>query len=116
VNCGHPPALLIRSNGDAEELGATGTVVGLFANPESSIGQTRLEPGDTLALYTDGVSECADASGAEFGTERLLASLRRTKDLGAAALLDEILSELLQFGGQQQQDDITLVLARRLPA
>lgn len=116
VNCGQPPALLIRANGNAEELAATGTVLGLFADSEWSTAETRLEAGDTLVLYTDGVTECVDATGAEFGSERLKATLRQRRNLGALALLDTIMAELLEFGGQEQQDDITVVVAKRLPA
>lgn len=64
-------------------------------------------------LYTDGVTECSDADEVEFGTDRLIAIMRRSKSLSASALLEEIVNELMAFGGQQQQDDITLVIAKR---
>lgn len=115
VNCGHPPALLIRSDDTVEELAATGTVLGLFAASECSTAETRFDGGDTLVLYTDGVTECSDADEVEFGTDRLIAIMRRSKSLSASALLEEIVNELLTFGGQQQQDDITLVIAKRHP-
>jgi sigma-B regulation protein RsbU (phosphoserine phosphatase) len=73
VNCGHPPALIVRSNGDVEQLGATSTVLGLFIASECTIAETRLDSGDTLVLYTDGVTECVDVAGEEFGIDRLTA-------------------------------------------
>ena len=115
MNCGHPPALVIRAEGDVEELGETSTVVGLFGNAELSTAATMLRAGDTLLLHTDGVTECLDSDGTEFGTERLVAILRRAGTLTASALLEEIVSELREFGGSEQQDDITLLVAQCLP-
>jgi serine phosphatase RsbU (regulator of sigma subunit)/predicted enzyme related to lactoylglutathione lyase len=111
VNCGHPPPLLLRANGDLEELPATSTVLGLFNGWECGIEETQLFAGDTLVLYTDGVTECFDADGVEFGTERLVDILRRGRN-SAAELLDDIFDELRRFGGPDQQDDITLIVAR----
>ena len=114
VNCGHPPALLLRANGQLEELHSTSTVLGLFPHWEYEMNETRLFPGDTLVLYTDGVTECLDTAGVEFGTERLVQIMRRGS-LTAAALLDEIFNELCRYGGSEQQDDITLIIARCHP-
>jgi serine phosphatase RsbU (regulator of sigma subunit)/predicted enzyme related to lactoylglutathione lyase len=110
-NCGHTPGLLLRANGQLEELPSTSTVLGLFRSWEYAIHETRLNPGDTLALYTDGVTECFDRNGDEFGTERLVEILRRSTS-SAPQLLEEIFDELRAFGGPEQQDDITLMIAR----
>ena len=115
ASCGHPPALLLRASGGVEELHATTTVLGLFADWECAAAETRIEAGDTLVLYSDGVTECSDAAGVEFGPARLADLVRRDRGLGAAGLIDSIVAELRRFGGAEQGDDITLIVARRLP-
>lgn len=112
VNCGHPPALLVRADGKAELLHSTSTVLGLFSAPEVSVSETRLEASDTLLLYTDGVTECVDESGSEFGVERLIDILRKGRELAASALLDLVVAELNAFSGDEQQDDVTLAVVR----
>src|SRR5437868_5032466 len=77
VNCGHYPGLLFRSNHALERLDSTSTVVGLFPQWECSVRETKLFPGDTLALYTDGVTDAFNESGEEFGEQRLIDVLDR---------------------------------------
>ena len=113
VNCGHPHGLLLRANGSIEELRATTTVLGLFADWDCSIETTWLGHGDTVVLCTDGVSEYFNADDEEFGMERLASVMRRSRGLCASALLDEIIRELREFSGGEQQDDMTLIVARR---
>jgi serine phosphatase RsbU (regulator of sigma subunit) len=106
-NCGHTPGILLRANGTLEELPSTSTVLGLFRSWEYAMQETRLCPGDTLALYTDGVTERINARNEEFGAERLAEVLGRNQ--GPAS---QLLEELRVFGGPEQQDHITLVVAR----
>jgi serine phosphatase RsbU (regulator of sigma subunit)/catechol 2,3-dioxygenase-like lactoylglutathione lyase family enzyme len=113
VNCGHPAALLMRADGRIEQLPATSTVLGLFGDWECATAMTRLGDGDALVLYTDGVTEWSDAVGEEFGVERLTAVARLARELSASALLDQILRALRDFGGEGQQDDVTLLVAKR---
>ena len=61
ANCGHMPALLLRNDGNIERLDATGTVVGLFEEWDCGIEERTLASGDTLLLYTDGVTEASAA-------------------------------------------------------
>ena len=117
VNCGHPPPLLLRSalgsqSGRAERLAATSTVLGLFADWRCIVAETQLAPGDTLVLYTDGVSEAGVGKGDEFGESRLLDTLRAHCHLPPASLLQAIVEAVQQFSPGEQQDDITLVVAR----
>jgi serine phosphatase RsbU (regulator of sigma subunit)/predicted enzyme related to lactoylglutathione lyase len=113
VNCGHLSALLLRSDDSLERLASTCTVLGLFDEWDCSMGESRLLPGDTLALYTDGVTESFNDSGEEFGEERLVEALRRRRESSSQDSLAAIVDEVRQFSPREQGDDITLIVAKR---
>ncbi|MGC2300878.1 MAG: SpoIIE family protein phosphatase [Acidobacteriaceae bacterium] len=112
ANCGHLAGLLMRAGGELEELHSTGTVLGLFRNWDGYTGECQLAPGDTLALYTDGVTEASDAQGEEFGQLGLIESLRRHDALDAKPTVDAVLREVQRYSSGEQADDITLIVAR----
>ncbi len=112
ANCGHLPALLLRSDGSLERLPSTCTVLGLFQDWQCSIGERRLCPGDTLVLYTDGITEAFNPAGEEFSEQRLVEALRRHRELPSQALLESVVNEVRRFSPQEQHDDITLIVAR----
>ena len=113
VNCGHLCALVLRRDGTLDRLAATSTVLGLFRQWECSVGESRLDPDDLLALYTDGVTEAFDDAGEEFGEERLVDALRRHGDRTPEALLSFLVDEVRSFSPHEQHDDLTLIVARR---
>jgi serine phosphatase RsbU (regulator of sigma subunit)/predicted enzyme related to lactoylglutathione lyase len=112
VNCGHPPALLLRGNGTVERLDSTCTVLGLFKKWDCVIEEVSFLPGDLLVLYTDGVLEASDETGEEFGEERLIEHLRRHRELCSRDLLTALVEEVRRFAPNEQQDDITLIAAK----
>jgi serine phosphatase RsbU (regulator of sigma subunit)/catechol 2,3-dioxygenase-like lactoylglutathione lyase family enzyme len=112
ANCGHLPALLLRGGETVERLDSTATVLGLFRDWSCSIGECQLYSGDILVLYTDGVTESFNDRGTEFGEQSLIHSLRRHRERAPDALLASVLDEVQQFSGSEQQDDITLIVAR----
>jgi serine phosphatase RsbU (regulator of sigma subunit)/catechol 2,3-dioxygenase-like lactoylglutathione lyase family enzyme len=112
ANCGHLPGLLLRQDGSVERLDATAYVLGLFPEWDCTIGERRLDPGDVLALYTDGITETFDDADQEFGEERLVASLRRHRKLEPEALVASIVDEVRSFGPHEQSDDVTLIVAK----
>jgi serine phosphatase RsbU (regulator of sigma subunit)/catechol 2,3-dioxygenase-like lactoylglutathione lyase family enzyme len=112
ANCGHLSGLLLRSDDTLERLGATGTVLGLFENWDCSMGERRLVAGDTLALYTDGVTETFNDAGEEFGEGRLIESLRKHRELPSPVLLRSIVDEVRSFSPHEQYDDITMIVCR----
>lgn len=69
-------------------------------------------PGDTLVIYTDGISESFSRNGEEFGEERLMEVLQRHRHLSSQALLESIVGEVRQFSPHEQHDDITLIVAK----
>ena len=124
ANCGHLPPLLLsgdRTSVDeasearrVEWLGATCTVVGIFRTWECEIAEVALVPGDTLVLYTDGITEAQGPDGEEFGESRLLDTINRHCHLPIKALRETVVKAVQQFSRGEQHDDITLVIARCL--
>jgi len=112
ANCGHLPALLLRSDNTLERLESTGTVLGLFRDWDCLVGERRLFAGDTLAVYTDGLTESFNDAGEEFGEERLVAALRRHRHLPSQDIIAAVVDEVRRFSAQEQHDDITLTVAR----
>jgi sigma-B regulation protein RsbU (phosphoserine phosphatase) len=111
VNCGHLPPLLLRADGQLERLTATNTVLGLFEKWECSVAEVQLAAGDTLLLYTDGVTEAENPEGQEFGESRIAETLRAHRNLPVDSLLETIVATAQKFSGHEQADDITLVIA-----
>jgi len=125
ANCGHLSPLLLRASGSSqgrvsetskvEWLSSTCTVMGLFEAWQCEIAEVDLAAGDTLVLYTDGITEAENADGEEFGTSRLLDTLASHSHLPVVPLLQAVVGAIQQFSsGSDQQDDITLVIARCL--
>jgi phosphoserine phosphatase RsbU/P len=111
ANCGHLSALLFRRDGALDRLDSTSLPVGLFKKWDCALGERQLLPGDTLALYTDGVTESFDPSGDEFGEKRLVEALRRNRHLASQPLVASLVEELRRFSPAEQHDDITLIVA-----
>ena len=112
ANCGHLPALLLRRDGALERLDSTCTVLGLFKEWDCVVGECGLLPGDTLALYTDGVTEAFDHAGEEFGDQRLSEALRRYRRQPSQTMVASIVREVCEFCPSEQYDDITLIVAQ----
>lgn len=112
ANCGHLPALLLRYDGHLERLDPTCTVLGLFKGWDCSAGERHLFPGDTVAFYTDGVTESFNEAGEEFGECRLIEALRQLRELPPQDLLASLVENVRRFSPHEQRDDITLVVAK----
>lgn len=112
ANCGHPSALLLRGESDPERLDSTASVLGLSEGWTCAVVERQLSAGDTLAIYTDGVTEAFNDQGEEFGEERLAEALTRYRRLSAKQLFAAIMDEIHQFNPNQQSDDITLMVAK----
>jgi serine phosphatase RsbU (regulator of sigma subunit) len=112
ANCGHLPALLLRDDNTVERLEATATVLGIFKDWDCEIGEHQLRPGDTLALYTDGITESYNSDDEQFGEQRLIEALQRHCGQSSQCLLDSIVAEVQSFSPHEQHDDITLIVAK----
>jgi serine phosphatase RsbU (regulator of sigma subunit) len=112
ANCGHLSALLFRCDGSLDKLDSTATVLGLFKVWNCSVLECHFSPGDTLVLYTDGVTESFNDRGDEFGEEGLIKATRLHWALPPHRLLTSILDDVNRFSTREQHDDITLVVAK----
>ncbi|MFY9610049.1 MAG: PP2C family protein-serine/threonine phosphatase [Blastocatellia bacterium] len=112
ANCGHLCALLLRRDRTVERLGSTSTVLGLFKEWDCVIGERRLFAGDTLALYTDGITESFNDVEEEYGEQRLIGALLRHRELPSQALLGSVVDDVRRFSPHEQHDDITLIVAK----
>lgn len=116
VNAGHDPPLLVRSRSpETSPLDRGGTVVGLLPRVEYETAEVRLQSGDLLVLYTDGLVEIEDSEGYAFSPERLQKVVESHSRETAAKLLETIRRSVVEFAGSETfQDDVTLIV-RRVP-
>lgn len=114
ANAGHPPAFLLRADGRVEEVVAGGVALALLEDSTYAETTVSLEPGDTLVLYTDGVTE---ARGREdlYGEERLRAHLSRMGGLPATAVVESVAVAVSEHLGEREHDDIAIVAAQFRP-
>jgi len=112
ANCGHLPPIVRRSSGAIERLSVTGPVVGLFESWKCETRCVQLEVDDLLVIFTDGVTDATALNGEEFGEQRLAEVIGDHHDLPARALLQEIVDDVKRYGGPEQFDDLTLIVAR----
>ena len=113
-SAGHPPALLLRANGQLESLSEGGPLLGVLPAASFTQGRVDLHVGDLLVAYSDGILEARNSADHEFGPERLAAQLRRARTGSADAVLFSVLGAVQDFAGAcPLADDTSLVVVRR---
>jgi sigma-B regulation protein RsbU (phosphoserine phosphatase) len=114
VNAGHNVPILRKSSGLVERLEAGGIPVGILADAPYQMGTTRLESGDRLVIFTDGVIEAVNAKDEEYGEPELIRLVDHSAGLTPAEMLRGLLVELDRYvGNTPQHDDITCLLLKR---
>jgi len=112
-NAGHCRPLVLRRE-RFEWMEATGLPLGLFSESRHTVRHIRLDPGDLLILYTDGVTEAQNPEGAAYEEEGLLRFLRSDPERNGLAVVDGILQDVSRFrGAGPPQDDVTLLAIQR---
>ena len=113
VNAGHDAPLLVR-DGKVDDLPASENMpLGVWDEEKYVSGSFTLLPGDSLLLYTDGVTEAMDTGGHEYGRERLHETIGRTAVPDARLLIESVLGSVRQHStGAEQSDDITMLCLR----
>jgi sigma-B regulation protein RsbU (phosphoserine phosphatase) len=115
TNAGHNPPLLWRKTGEYERLDCGGTVVGLFADAFYMEAALELQPGDLFIAFTDGLIEARTPLGVEFGEERVIRILEQHAARSAEEIKQALLAAVQRWtGGHEQEDDLTLLVFKRL--
>ena len=113
VNAGHFHPFVLRRDGQVRDLDEGGAVLGLVEEAQYARGRVRLQPGDQIVFYTDGVIERADAEGEFYGVERLKDAARRSRGDAARIALYSMLGDLQDWsGGLPAEDDTTLIVVK----
>jgi sigma-B regulation protein RsbU (phosphoserine phosphatase) len=110
TNAGHNPPLLVRSHGQCERLETGGRVLGAFPDARYAQGEVQLRRDDRLVLFTDGLTEATDATGEQFGEERLIQLLCNHRDRSVEELKEIVFTEVGEFCGNTFRDDAALMV------
>jgi serine phosphatase RsbU (regulator of sigma subunit) len=114
INAGHNPPIVGRADGRVEQLESGGFPLGLMPAAEYEVGNVHLDSGDSLVIYSDGVSEANNLNEDEFGMERLTSVISKNIKASASGMRDKIESALSDFTQTAPaNDDITLVIVKR---
>jgi len=115
VNAGHLPIIIRRKDGTIEEINSSGLPLGILEAATYSESTASLEPGDFVALFTDGLTEAEDSDDEEFGVERVAEVATALAEPTAEKLCDAILGAVeVHTGGGALHDDATLLVVERL--
>jgi len=113
-NAGHFPPILLRADGRTEALDKGGPLLGAVEHASFESSEVRLDPGDTLVAYTDGVLECRNSAGEEFGMARLLTAVQQAKQPTAQETLVLLLAAVQDYAnGSSLCDDLSLLVVQR---
>jgi sigma-B regulation protein RsbU (phosphoserine phosphatase) len=114
VNAGQNPPLIRRRDGRFERMHGTGIALGLFEHAEYTAAETRLEPGDLLVFYSDGITEAEDPSGQPLEESGLELVLERHADKAPVAIAAEVLAAVQSYARRARfTDDLTILAVTR---
>jgi sigma-B regulation protein RsbU (phosphoserine phosphatase) len=111
VNAGHCSPVMLGSL-CGRQLFEGGFPLGMFPDTEFQTGQVTLDPGDLLALYSDGITEAVSKTGEEFGDKRLKAEIERRSDGTLSEVQAGVLAAVRNWAGDELEDDMTLLMVR----
>ncbi|MFC1555824.1 PP2C family protein-serine/threonine phosphatase [candidate division KSB1 bacterium] len=115
TNAGHDPPILFQSASQNRYLKSGGPVLGFMSGLEYLQETVRMQPGDTIVVYSDGITEAMDTNDDEFGEDRLVQIVSDNKDISANELIEKIISDVrIHALNVPQSDDITIVIIKKL--
>jgi len=113
VNAGHNPPLLVKKDGSLNLLESGGLILGAMSNMTYEKESIKLDRGDLLFLYTDGLSEAENPEGDMYDEERVEEFVIRNRDLELGKMVDQLAAEVKEFmNGMERKDDLTILIAR----
>ncbi|MBQ1669986.1 MAG: serine/threonine-protein phosphatase, partial [Prevotella sp.] len=115
TNAGHNPPYILKANGTVETLPMSNNIiVGVFDDFTFSEETCHLDKGDTIVLFTDGVTEAIDIAEKEYGDDRIKDCLAKHSGNSCQQIIDAIKADVSNFVGEaEQSDDITLLALKR---
>jgi sigma-B regulation protein RsbU (phosphoserine phosphatase) len=115
VNAGHNPPLILNPDNSARFIERGGLPLGLFKDTRYYEYYLPIDAGQILVLYTDGATEATNPEGEEYGRERLVESVRASRDRRARDMIDYIYNDIYEWsGGRGASDDVTFVIIKAL--
>lgn len=115
-NAGHLAPVIVK-RGEVTTLGATGMPLGLFCDAEFGVCRTQLKQGESIVVYTDGLTEACNRDEDEYGRERLLQLLAECNELSPQHVADRCVQEVMKFvAGESLADDVTVMVLQRTEA
>jgi serine phosphatase RsbU (regulator of sigma subunit) len=113
TNAGHPPPLILRASDEVMWLEEGGPIVGMLPDAAFEMSSVRLERGDVVVLYTDGVIEAQSRTGEFFSPDRLVSTVRANRGMTAQELVSAIHRSVVTFTSSAElQDDFTLMVMK----
>jgi sigma-B regulation protein RsbU (phosphoserine phosphatase) len=114
TNCGHNPPLLLRSNGKMELLEQGGAALNILEDAKFDFDSVKLEQGDQIIFYTDGVTEVFNLNSEEYGFEQLQKVIFGSKNKTASEIINSVVESTKNFSGTKlYRDDFALVVLKR---
>jgi serine phosphatase RsbU (regulator of sigma subunit) len=110
---GHPPPLVLRKSGRVDQLGRPGTLLGALPSPTLADVDARLDAGDSLVLYTDGMLDLGDRSGGDDDPDWLSRQLERAAGGSADEVASKLAEAAIKRNGGEPRDDIAILVLRR---
>ncbi|MGH8893393.1 MAG: SpoIIE family protein phosphatase [Actinomycetes bacterium] len=114
ASAGHPAPVVVRVDGTAEPVGESGDLLGVFEEPATRVNSVRLEPGECLVCYTDGVTERRHGT-VMLGEEGVLRALRGGSQMSATALARRLGTTVTEFAAEPGRDDVAILVLRAAP-
>jgi len=112
-NAGHNPPFKINRNGKIEELMTGGLILGMMPDQIFETETISLDSGDSIVMFTDGITEAMNEKSEEFGEERLKSIIKKSLDLSSKELMEKIIGDVRKYSGSMPQaDDITIIILR----
>ncbi|MGB7294698.1 MAG: PP2C family protein-serine/threonine phosphatase, partial [Candidatus Aminicenantales bacterium] len=114
VNAGHNPPIIFAKDGKVRRLEPTGFCLGMFPSVSYEVNQITVDKGETIVLYTDGITDTRNSSNQEFGEDKLIALLKKNTKKPAEEIISKVNAELCAFSkGVDPFDDMTLIVFKR---
>lgn len=111
-NAGHPPPLIVRKDGSVDQLIKGGTLLGIVHEYCCECGKINLIEGDTILLYTDGLSEAKNINSKQFGEENIISICKSSRHLDSHGITNNIFNAVNEFNNHLHDDDITLLVVK----